>query len=494
MLQEAHFLTAETENGAFRFSECDCPDCQTSPASEYPLGYKGLMAEFVRETYGIVPIRLVVQPDMLLPLATGEETQALCFVRELHDLLEGAGFPVIVSDRPIDYDYATGDLARITRDIMGVENVPCLEGMLATIQPDPWAVCSPGVSVLIQIVGTDENTSLWCRDIEPAAAPSNDDFEYATSLARDSTTIYQSRHGWLGMVQVGNRRLSETKALGELLTHLRRLPSLWEAENKKEFSGILKRIARLVAAFALHPQGAKAVEFQVHFDAMRKTGVSHEALHDYTAGLEEWIGAVCPELVRAKEAQQSFTLPSSQRQRIASSRKSKRPKKHIGGRGLHGMYHPHITRLDPIRILFLHNSEDPMTYVNRLARKGQRRWATLAGQAPEFELNYVRGYREAVCALGDGVESPYAGIIVGPGLESDEKAVRDAGTMIVKSFVATVDPYVPVLFLDTISSVAVDLREALHMHGFTVQEWGNENQHFHDFYDFLNLVCDRIDE
>jgi len=249
--EEGHALLALTPYGNVRFGACSCPRCQ-----EHQLDIEDVTPDqFIRwvlEELRPESVRLVVQPDMGLPLYDGTMSSALQLAAEFQRFLQGRGVDVLLTDRLVDNPLQEGDWVRFCGDYLVNESY-CIEaGMFGQVLADPHQICTPGVTAIVRAIGLDVIYGYPCEIMKKIPAPDPTQLKRARERAENAFVGYQERHGWHGIVGQG-------KSQRRMLLELRSLPRAAARETKeKALRGIMKRMARVLAMFEISPWGHEA--------------------------------------------------------------------------------------------------------------------------------------------------------------------------------------------------------------------------------------------
>lgn len=252
LLKEGHFLFALFPEGSVRLFECKCEKCATAPGHDLDLVPPEQLFGWIMENIKPKRVRLVVRPDMALPLADGTKSSALAFAEAMAQAFASDGVAAIVTDTAIDNPSQLGQWVRFVKDdIVSPSNV-VVAGMVGRVVADPYTICTPGVSVMVEPVGLKLQYGYWCTLVESMEPPTDDDVEKAKQLAARAAEIYQEKNGWRGLAMVG---LPQDRALRELQQLTGRVGDL----DAKAARGSMKRIAQILDGFKPSPWGEQAV-------------------------------------------------------------------------------------------------------------------------------------------------------------------------------------------------------------------------------------------
>jgi hypothetical protein len=200
------------------------------------------------------PYSVTVEPaaDGSADLVSVEDIESLNWAANSAD---GA----LIVNEPIRVE--PGTWVRFNRTMIAGCEAVVVKGMLGRCAPGGEYVCTPGLSTFIALHGgggpygyfdeTFEALGRLPTDVELAA--SKDIFDRRAELA-------QAQHGWQGIVQIGNRLMPEHKAhrsLCQLIEQTKRALAKGDAA-KAQRKGSVKRISKVLRAFAGHPNGATA--------------------------------------------------------------------------------------------------------------------------------------------------------------------------------------------------------------------------------------------
>ncbi|QED28426.1 hypothetical protein FRD01_14520 [Microvenator marinus] len=283
LITEGHTLIAMMPWGNLQFGACDCEECarQDEVQRADPNSFLGWLIEDVRPA----EVLLVLHPDMTLPV--GEEglaTGAVKFVSQIAKALLDEGVLAEITDS-FGEALEPGSWVRFSRDYL-VNQTYCLEaGMLGQVMPDPYRICTPGVSALVRPVGFDFEYGFFCELFEPISEPDDTAIKEAQEQAKQSYVGFQERNGWHGIL---GPNLPIDRATRELLAFTRNLP---QETNEKAVRGGLKRVAKLLDKFAISPWADDAATLSVQcrndLDAKAVSPELMDALRAFLERVEE---------------------------------------------------------------------------------------------------------------------------------------------------------------------------------------------------------------
>ncbi len=247
LVAEPHHMLLVIGETQIRLTDCRCDECARLDASFFesplipPAEVAAALLENGNDSLAIAPHR-----DLLLPLEDGEPADCLALVAEYAEALAAAGVAVelveLVDASVGEWLHSTGYWA------YGPEQV-LVPGLLARVVPDPYGICTPGVTVYVVLEGAEEPFGYPDGLLEPTGSePRPEELAEARRLYGKALEIFEDEHGWSGYLKLGKGR---PRAAVEARTELAGLAAkLGEDRAVSDLRGLTKRARRILAGFA----------------------------------------------------------------------------------------------------------------------------------------------------------------------------------------------------------------------------------------------------
>lgn len=168
-----------------------------------------------------------------------------------------------------------------------------LEGLLGVTEDvgAPYCAPYPGYSFRAEFTGETDRSDRhlfeydfrWFDPVE--GQPTDKELAESRRLFENRLRIYQDRYGWLGLVQLGDKVVVEKRARKEALALCDRVT---RPGSDKERSGRLKRLALVVEALSIHPQGGVLADVAAH---LRSPDLSNEECTRLVGTIRAWCEA-----------------------------------------------------------------------------------------------------------------------------------------------------------------------------------------------------------
>lgn len=211
-------------------------------------------ARWLIEEAGRPRIRFLFTRELSLPMADGSVPMARQLVEGIGAVVAEFGIDVEYGELLEPEGYAVGQWVRFTDFYADRKVVMVAEGMLGVVRPDPYGVCTPGISVMVRPVGCDYEYGFPCGVVEPVGPPTEEDLKRAEDLARQGAwKLLREQNRWIGVVLPGLSAADALRELGALATRIRR------EEDVRVLKGNLKRVEKILKGFGPSPRGETAL-------------------------------------------------------------------------------------------------------------------------------------------------------------------------------------------------------------------------------------------
>lgn len=240
---EPHHLLLIFAGTQVRITDCRCENCQ--PILAVARVAPSDLARFFQKQ-GVGRAIFLPHRDLWLPLPDGTQSSSLGAVMAFAQSMADAGLHVRLVEAQAT---EVGTWVRTKKfDWVDLDNV-VVPGLLGQVAPDPYGMCTPGISTQVLLVGRHASYGhlddiLEILEVPPTA----EEIAQSEALCARALEAFEAEHGWSGYVRIGNERpRREDEVRAELAGNLNRLTGprvLPEGEQR----GILKRIRRVLVA------------------------------------------------------------------------------------------------------------------------------------------------------------------------------------------------------------------------------------------------------
>ena len=264
LLAEPHRVLVELDDGWVVARGCACANCTRDEDASVAAAPAAAIIEYYDELLAGTDevLEIVLEPEMVEPLSDGAPTAALSLARSMVEAAEARGIATVLDVLAPAQAFRQGTWVRVVVDDAGVGlGHIVVQGMLGQVVEDPWGLCTPGVSVMVEFVGRTDPAGHFCHLLMPIdCAPSDAELVASRSLCARAGDEFQIRHGWRGIVTVGSAVMHEVRARSEIAALLKKMAVSTDEGRTSEVAGLTRRLIKLLRAFALSPGAARLLE------------------------------------------------------------------------------------------------------------------------------------------------------------------------------------------------------------------------------------------